>query len=92
MAPAASSTVNARANERPLKPATPAFRPTKIPDSSAYHSASTEEAIEVEHSRAAHNYHPLPIVFSRASGVSVWDPEGRHPVLLIRSFLLIGID
>jgi len=27
---------------------------------------------------AAHNYHPLPIVFARASGCSVWDPEGKH--------------
>jgi 4-aminobutyrate aminotransferase-like enzyme len=25
-----------------------------------------------------HNYHPLPIVFARAQGTSVWDPEGRH--------------
>jgi ornithine--oxo-acid transaminase len=27
---------------------------------------------------AAHNYHPLPIVFAKASGCSVWDPEGKH--------------
>ena len=41
-----------------------------------YHAKSTDEAIESEHTHAAHNYHPLPIVFSRASGCSVWDPEG----------------
>lgn len=44
----------------------------------AYHAVSTEEAIRTEQDYAAHNYHPLPIVFARAQGTSVWDPEGRH--------------
>ncbi|KAH0559263.1 hypothetical protein GP486_004226 [Trichoglossum hirsutum] len=43
-----------------------------------YHVSSSEEALTNEHTYAAHNYHPLPIVFSRASGTSVWDPEGKH--------------
>ncbi|EKG14669.1 Aminotransferase class-3 [Macrophomina phaseolina MS6] len=42
------------------------------------HSASSSAAIHAEHEHAAHNYHPLPVVFSKASGVSVWDPEGKH--------------
>ncbi|GAB1191788.1 hypothetical protein APSETT444_000971 [Aspergillus pseudonomiae] len=45
---------------------------------SAYHAASTQEAIQAENDYAAHNYHPLPVVFARAQGTSVWDPEGRH--------------
>ncbi|KAJ6007760.1 hypothetical protein N7540_011736 [Penicillium herquei] len=45
---------------------------------SHYHAASTDEAIQAEKNYAAHNYHPLPVVFSRALGTSVWDPEGRH--------------
>ncbi|KAE8149253.1 pyridoxal phosphate-dependent transferase [Aspergillus avenaceus] len=45
---------------------------------SAYHAASTQEAIQAEKDFAAHNYHPLPVVFARAQGTSVWDPEGRH--------------
>lgn len=44
----------------------------------SYHAASTDAAIAAEHQYAAHNYHPLPVVFARASGTSVWDPEGRH--------------
>jgi ornithine--oxo-acid transaminase len=52
--------------------------PTSAPGPSKYHASSTEEAIQLEHKFAAHNYHPLPIVFARASGTSVWDPEGRH--------------
>ncbi|KAJ5784487.1 uncharacterized protein N7503_009699 [Penicillium pulvis] len=45
---------------------------------SHYHAASTAEAIQTEKEYAAHNYHPLPVVFARAQGTSVWDPEGRH--------------
>ncbi|KAL4812859.1 ornithine aminotransferase [Aspergillus spinulosporus] len=44
----------------------------------AYHASSTQEAIQAENDYAAHNYHPLPVVFARAQGTSVWDPEGRH--------------
>ncbi|KAL4955937.1 ornithine aminotransferase [Aspergillus filifer] len=44
----------------------------------AYHASSTTEAIQAEKEFAAHNYHPLPVVFARAEGTSVWDPEGRH--------------
>jgi ornithine--oxo-acid transaminase len=46
--------------------------------SSRYHASSTDTAIAAENEYAAHNYHPLPVVFSRAQGVHVWDPEGRE--------------
>lgn len=46
--------------------------------SSRYHASSTDAAIADEAEHAAHNYHPLPVVFARASGVKVWDPEGRE--------------
>ncbi|KAL1993161.1 hypothetical protein VTN49DRAFT_3110 [Thermomyces lanuginosus] len=60
--------------------------PSAIDDSTAapavkasrFHAASTDEAIAAEREYAAHNYHPLPIVFARASGTTVWDPEGRQ--------------
>ncbi|PYH92850.1 ornithine aminotransferase [Aspergillus ellipticus CBS 707.79] len=44
----------------------------------SYHASSTHEAIQAEKEFAAHNYHPLPIVFARAQGTTVWDPEGRE--------------
>jgi ornithine--oxo-acid transaminase len=44
----------------------------------ALHASSTEAAIAAEQKYAAHNYHPLHVVISRASGASVWDPEGRR--------------
>ncbi|KAH7326406.1 pyridoxal phosphate-dependent transferase [Stachybotrys elegans] len=43
-----------------------------------FHASSSSNAITAENEFAAHNYHPLPVVFARASGVNVWDPEGRH--------------
>lgn len=46
--------------------------------SSNYRASSTETAIAAENEFAAHNYHPLPVVFARAQGVHVWDPEGRQ--------------
>ena len=61
-----------------LKATAPAFNPVGTPDPSRYHAPSTKDAIHAEHTYAAHNYHPLPIVFARASGAKVWDPEGKE--------------
>lgn len=55
----------------------PVFEPAAA-SPSHYHAASTTAAIDAEYKHAAHNYHPLPIVFARAQGTSVWDPEGKH--------------
>ncbi|KAK6510984.1 ornithine aminotransferase [Arthrobotrys conoides] len=55
-------------------------QPTSSQSGSAksFHASSTSQAIEYEHKYAAHNYHPLPMVFSRAKGCKVWDPEGKE--------------
>lgn len=45
---------------------------------SRFHASSTDAAIATENQFAAHNYSPLPVVFSKAQGVNVWDPEGRQ--------------
>jgi ornithine--oxo-acid transaminase len=45
---------------------------------SRFHASSTSVAISLEQRHAAHNYHPIPIVVSKARGVKVWDPEGRQ--------------
>jgi 4-aminobutyrate aminotransferase-like enzyme len=39
---------------------------------------SSAQTMELENLYSAHNYHPLPVVFARASGAKVWDPEGRE--------------
>ncbi|KAJ3041044.1 ornithine aminotransferase [Rhizophlyctis rosea] len=38
---------------------------------------SSEDIMELEHTYGAHNYHPLPVVFSQAQGAYVIDPEGK---------------
>ncbi|RKP31407.1 ornithine aminotransferase [Metschnikowia bicuspidata] len=39
-------------------------------------SSATAKQYESEYS--AHNYHPLPVVFHKAQGAHVWDPEGKE--------------
>ncbi|KAK9779046.1 hypothetical protein AB5N19_06461 [Seiridium cardinale] len=58
--------------------------------SSRYHASSTKGAIDAEHKFAAHNYHPLPVVFSRASGVDVWDPEGKHYIDFLSAYSAVN--
>ncbi|KAI8374835.1 ornithine-oxo-acid transaminase [Blakeslea trispora] len=38
---------------------------------------SSKEVVQLESNYGAHNYHPLPVVFSEAKGIWVWDPEGN---------------
>jgi ornithine--oxo-acid transaminase len=78
MAPIATPTTPSNTTPTTLKATAPSFHPTGTPDPSKYHAQSSAEAMSDEHTYAAHNYHPLPIVFARASGTSVWDPEGKH--------------
>ena len=63
---------NGSLHSKSVKASAPASAP------SAYHASSTEAAIAAEEEYAAHNYHPLPVVFARALGAQVWDPEGRE--------------
>jgi ornithine--oxo-acid transaminase len=39
---------------------------------------TSAQAMALEHHYSAHNYHPLPVVFTKALGAKVWDPEGRE--------------
>lgn len=39
---------------------------------------SSLQTVELESEYSAHNYHPLPVVFHKASGAKVWDPEGKE--------------
>ena len=42
------------------------------------HAPTSADAIADEKRYSAHNYVPLPVVFARAQGVNVWDPENKH--------------
>lgn len=43
-----------------------------------YGKISSEEAMKLEETYGAHNYHPLPVVIAKADGPLVWDPEGNQ--------------
>lgn len=45
---------------------------------SAAATSSTEYYLELEEKYGAHNYHPLPVVLTRGSGVFVWDVENKR--------------
>ena len=38
---------------------------------------SSKDYIEMDDKYCAHNYHPIPVVISKAEGVWVYDPEGK---------------
>jgi len=76
MAPIAVNT-NGSVDGSTLNAKAATFEPVNTPVDH-YRASSSAQAISTEAAHAAHNYHPLPIVFSRASGCSVWDPEGKH--------------
>jgi ornithine--oxo-acid transaminase len=40
--------------------------------------SNTQQFIDTEERYGAHNYHPLPVVLSRGSGVNLWDVEDKH--------------
>ncbi|CAK4073736.1 unnamed protein product [Aphanomyces euteiches] len=42
------------------------------------HKLTSEQYMAREDKYGAHNYHPLPVVLSRAQGVHVWDVEGKQ--------------
>ena len=41
-------------------------------------SAATQHFIDLEARHGAHNYHPLPVVLNRGSGVFVWDVDDKR--------------
>ncbi len=51
---------------------------------------SATEFIEIEKKYGAHNYHPLPVVISKASGVWVWDVDGKKYIDMLSSYSAIN--
>ncbi|XP_065878873.1 ornithine aminotransferase, mitochondrial [Euphorbia lathyris] len=46
-----------------------------LPEGSS--ASSSHQLINLEYEFSAHNYHPVPVVFSQAKGSAIWDPEGN---------------
>ncbi|KAJ7844106.1 ornithine-oxo-acid aminotransferase [Mycena olivaceomarginata] len=51
---------------------------------------SSTELIRLENEHGAHNYHPLPVVFDRALGAKVWDPEGREYIDMLSAYSAVN--
>ncbi len=47
---------------------------------------TSKEIIEVTEKYGAHNYHPLPIVISKAEGCWVEDPEGNRYMDMLSAY------
>ena len=77
MSPSATTQPPPTANGANTKANMPVSTSISTPNPSTYHASSTEQALRLEKDYAAHNYHPLPVVFAKAQGTKVWDPEGK---------------
>lgn len=51
---------------------------------------SSKEVIALEAKHSAHNYHPLPIVFDRALGAKVWDPENNEYIDMLSAYSAVN--
>lgn len=47
---------------------------------------SSKEYMEIEKKYGAHNYHPIPVVISKAQGIWVEDPEGRKYIDMLSAY------
>ncbi len=68
-------------------------RPDAPVNASSFDAAATqppahtpEEYMELEETHGAHNYHPLPIVISRAKGSWIQDPGGKRYLDMLASY------
>ncbi|KZT62053.1 ornithine aminotransferase [Calocera cornea HHB12733] len=64
--------------------------PTKLAKKSAEPVYSSQEVMDMEHTYGAHNYHPLPVVFERAEGSHVWDPEGKRYLDMLSAYSAVN--
>ena len=56
---------------------------------------TSQGCIELEEQYSAHNYHPMPVVFSRAQGAHVFDPEGKKYIDCLSAYSAVnqvGLD
>ncbi|XP_074269577.1 ornithine aminotransferase, mitochondrial [Silene latifolia] len=53
-------------------------------------STSSQELINMEYQYSAHNYHPIPMVFSHAKGSSIWDPEGNKYIDFLSAYSAVN--
>ncbi len=55
-----------------------------------FHMPETKEIIDLTEKYGARNYHPLPIVISKAEGVWVEDPEGNRYIDMLSAYSAVN--
>jgi ornithine--oxo-acid transaminase len=53
-------------------------------------SPKTAYFLDLEHRYGAHNYHPLPVVLTKGSGVYVWDVDGRQYIDFLSGYSAVN--
>lgn len=53
-------------------------------------SSSSQGLMELESEFSAHNYHPVPVVFSRGNGSTIWDPEGKKYIDFLAAYSAVN--
>jgi ornithine--oxo-acid transaminase len=52
---------------------------------------NSKDYMEMDDKYCAHNYHPIPVVISRAKGVWVYDPEGKKYIDCLSAYSAINL-
>ena len=53
-------------------------------------ASSSDELMRMEQHHSAHNYHPIPMVFSHAKGTTIWDPEGNKYIDFLSAYSAVN--
>ncbi|XP_073150815.1 ornithine aminotransferase, mitochondrial [Henckelia pumila] len=61
-----------------------------LPEGSVASAQSSQNLINLEGQYSAHNYHPIPVVFSQAKGSYIWDPEGKKYVDFLSAYSAVN--
>jgi ornithine--oxo-acid transaminase len=51
---------------------------------------TADKYIELEEQFGAHNYHPLPVVLSKGSGINVWDVNGKKYIDFLSAYSAVN--
>ena len=78
MAPPSETGVSHSSTHEPRAKKLKTSEPKDHVNGSGSVKVTSAQTMALENQYSAHNYHPLPVVFSRALGAKVWDPEGRE--------------
>ncbi|MFM7709453.1 MAG: ornithine--oxo-acid transaminase [Ferruginibacter sp.] len=53
-------------------------------------SQQTSHFLDLEHRYGAHNYHPLPVVLTKGSGVYLWDVDGKQYIDFLSGYSAVN--